>query len=307
MSKRPSSTQELIHRVQRHRQTGAAPKKPAANTTAATHNHFLSHPVNPTQSIQNLLHESRTTIRKLFPHYQQFSPTATLACEVEARLGLLQQPQGQATARLLSSGAKKVQNPTTGKWDYAPAFDCTMIEDCMLECGVSRRHVQQWTHRARQQQVPTWVASAFGVSGEQMEVVQSTEAVYSYADHRRLVFAGEHCPEEQPPPQLGGTFQVKQKLTRLDLTIPAALYDVRMALSTETVLQSNVPQPMPRWNSKRVNKANNPSTCQCPPRIRIPLPQSSILFGQGPCWMEKWLLTVMEPPNLVPSLSSLTC
>lgn len=92
--------------------------------------------------------------------------------------------------------------------------------------------------------------------------IEYVETVYTgYANDRRVCYQGMHPP---PPTKPGssssdkpmyGKMEYKDKLANMDLTIPAAHYDMRVTLAAEKVLDPHVPeQPPPGWTMKRIKR-----------------------------------------------------
>lgn len=216
-------------------------------------NPYLSHPILPDRSLQGFLMKCRTAALNFLPKEQRKLPIKVPFCEVEARLGILKVPG--SLRRVVSTGAKSVRKPD-GTMAVAPAFDCTQVEPrCAMESGVSRRHSTQWTGTGISE--CNAITSALLVNKPEelkqrpIEEKQMTETVYiGYADDRRICFPGLH-PEQQAEP---GKMETKSKLVTLDMTLPAAPYDVRVTLSSEKIFDKNLQEPLSGWKSKRIKR-----------------------------------------------------
>jgi hypothetical protein len=211
-------------------------------------NPFLKHPVVPDKAIAIFLTQVRNSARSYLPKDTKL-PITHPFCEVEARLGILKSNVGLRDARVASSGPKTVNNN-----QMAHAF---MIHNGIMESGISRSNYIHWTLGGLSQMSP--MALAFGVTNEshmKRDLVEKeyTETVYAgYPNNRRVVFAGLHPPSSTPTV---GKMEHKEKLTTMDLCLPAANYDLRISLTTEKSLDSHVSSsgPPPGWTMKRVKR-----------------------------------------------------
>lgn len=221
----------------------------ATTTTASTgrnkpKNPYISNPVQPEASLQKFLfHTARTTARDYLPPELRDKPIARGSFEIEARLGVLK----VADRRVTSSGAKLFQGRP------ALAFDCTPLRSGMLS-GVSRHQFLQNAGGGIMEASP--ISRALGVKNNEdpkscIVEDEMKETVYTgYSNDSRLCFDGEH-----PSPNAGlGKMETKKKLSTLDLTIPAAKYDLRVAVASEKVLDNAVTEPPMGWKSKRVKR-----------------------------------------------------
>lgn len=215
-------------------------------------NPFLSAPVQPEKSIQQFLTQVRNSARNYLPAEHRKFPVSTPYCEVEVRLGLLKVPHAVPERRVTSSGAK-----TVGK-QVVKAFDCSRSKAAM-DSGVSRLHFLRWTNAGVSEIGP--LSQALGVAKDashlRRDLVETeyVETVYTgFSNDGRICFSGEH-PTPQPAV---GKLESKQKLMTMDMTVPAAPYDIRVNLSSEKVMDPSVqsaPNQSPAgWKSKRVKK-----------------------------------------------------
>jgi len=83
-----------------------------------------------------------------------------------------------------------------------------------------------------------------------------TETVYTgYAQDSRVCYQGLHPPTKPHAQPQYGKMEYKDKLANMDLTIPAANYDLRINLAAEKVLDARVPPDPPSgWTRKRVKR-----------------------------------------------------
>jgi hypothetical protein len=215
------------------------------------HNPYLQAPVQPDKALQIFLTQCRTSARNYIKNSQKF-PIQTPFCEVEVRLGLLKVPLALPDRRVCSSGAKHHNG------HLALAFDCSSVNPrCQMEAGISRLHFQQWTQAGISDLGP--LVLALGVSDaahikRDLLEVERIETVYAgYAQSQRVCFPGEHPP--QNPVNIVGKMESKEKLSVMDLTVPAAPYDIRITISSEKVLDATVQnQPPPNWTMKRIKR-----------------------------------------------------
>ena len=82
------------------------------------------------------------------------------------------------------------------------------------------------------------------------------ETVYTgYAQDSRVCYDGFHPPVKPGAAPVYGKMEYKDKLANMDLTIPAANYDMRISLAAEKVLDARVPPDPPSgWTRKRVKR-----------------------------------------------------
>lgn len=250
--------------------TGAA-SATARNNKHSNTNPYLSSPVPPEKTLQIFLQQCRTAARRYLPQEEQQTaskpnaPITTPFCEVEVRLGILHVPHVLPERRVTSSGAKHVNG------FLAQAFDCGRHEPrCLMEPGVSRSHFLKWTGSGLSEISP--LSQALGVSGStdaaaaashlKRDLVETemVETVYAgYAQSQRVCFPGDHPPSSSssatPDHPVVGKMEIKKKLSILDLTVPAAPYDIRVTLSSEKVTDRNIQnQPPPGWKIKRIKR-----------------------------------------------------
>jgi hypothetical protein len=128
-----------------------------------------------------------------------------------------------------------------------------------MTSGVSRSHFLQWTTGATSEVSP--ISLALNVKQEshlKRDIVETEllETVYGgYLQDKRVVFSGEHPPSSSTTVPVIGTMESKEKLAVMDLTIPAAPYDLRISLASEKATDRNVVgEPPPGWKMKRVKR-----------------------------------------------------
>lgn len=245
MSKRPAFDMKALaaKKAKMDQQTASLSSAPQSSR-----NPYLANPVQPEAALQLFLNQVRSSARKFLPE-----PNAVVKkpfCEVEARLGILSVPHASPRRRVTSQGAKRVN----GK--VARAFDCRAPASCQMLSGVSRTHFGRWAVVSSE---ASPIQMALGVRKgsdwrQDLQEEEYVETVYSgYAGERRVCYPGLHTIGRNS--NLVGTFESKEKLLNMDLTIPAAKYDMRITLSSEKELDSNVPnQPPPGWTCQRIKR-----------------------------------------------------
>lgn len=226
----------------------------AANAAAssASKNRYLKHPVKPDQSFKIFLIQARNAARSFLPKETlKHGPIKKPFCEIEARLGILKIPYGSKNQRITSSGAKHVGGKLVQTYQAS-----SINPPCIMESGVSRSHFFRWTQSGLSGVSP--LSQALGVTDAKRiksDIVETeyVETVYSgYSDDRRVCYNGVH-PSNKP--DSGGKMETKMKLAGIDLTIPAANYDLRINLATEKILDPNVSNtPPPGWTGKRIKR-----------------------------------------------------
>ncbi|GAX15721.1 mRNA-capping enzyme [Fistulifera solaris] len=247
MSKRPNFDINafITKRAKLDEETSTAPQH-----GNAPKNIYLSTPVHPEQSLQIFLTQVRNAARKYNP--AQTIPISKPFCEVEARLGILKVPHSVPPRRVTSTGAKHVNG------NLVKAFECSHQNPrCQMVSGVSRTHFSKWTASGLSELSP--LAYALGVTAERGDLKQDleekeyVETVYSgYPNDRRVCYPGLHGSSHKP---LVGIMESKEKLVTMDLTIPAANYDLRIALASETIVDPAVPNdPPPGWSVMRIKR-----------------------------------------------------
>jgi mRNA capping enzyme, catalytic domain/mRNA capping enzyme, beta chain len=215
-------------------------------------NPYLAQPVQPELAIQSFLMQVRNVARRYLPpsssDQQQSRATTVPFCEVEARLGVLKVNHTAPERRVTSSGAKSVHGKA------AKAFDCSN-QQCSMLSGVSRTQYIRTTGSGISEVSP--LSLALGVSKtdalkRDLIETERIETVYTgYANHGRVCFDGDHPSSSA---QGLGKMESKQKLLSVDMTIPAANFDLRVSLSTEKPINDAITEPPAGWKSKRIKR-----------------------------------------------------
>jgi len=246
--KRPLNIADLTDQVKRNKVEASSG---VANGGHHSRNPYLSKPVQPEKSLQMFLAQVRNTARNYLPKESRTYPVSQAFCEVEVRLGLLKVPHASPERRVTSTGAKSVQGTVV------KAFECS-AQKVLMDSGVSRLHFLRWTNAGISEIGP--ISQALGVTQVQAlkrDLVETeyVETVYTgYQNNGRVFFPGDH-PNASGSASIIGKLESKQKLLTMDLTVPAAPYDIRVNLSSEKIMDANVPnQPPPGWTGKRMKR-----------------------------------------------------
>mmetsp|Transcript_23056 Transcript_23056/g.48714 ORF Transcript_23056/g.48714 Transcript_23056/m.48714 type:complete len:807 (-) Transcript_23056:119-2539(-) len=248
-----------------------ATERPATSSSnnprnAAANNPFLSRPTQPEEAIKMFLIQSRSMARRR---------GTSAPCEIEARLGTVVSPYGTHDMRALSSGAKQV--PVKGVSRVVHAFVCNAPGDgnangggggpqSNFEGGITRSNYLKWANAGLSELGP--LSAAFSCRGpkhpgesesallkSQLTETETVETVFAYPNKTRVNFP--HVPPHSN--HLGrGQKEKKEKLATLDLGLPAAPYDLRLTLATETPMPDqsvdSVRALPPGWNKRRVKR-----------------------------------------------------
>ena len=228
-------------------------------------NPFLSRPVNPEEALRIFLMTARATARDNVPSETSF-PIQKPFCEIEARFGILKPPFGAREMRVFSSGAKRVT--INGKSMVANAFDCTPnghSRPCNFEGGITKTNFTNWTSAGLSEPSPLSAALGVRTNGNSNSTSNDTailrrdlfetdmvETVYGgYEGNNRVCFDGNHNVKNN---QKKGKMENKKKLANMDIGLPAALYDLRLGLATERVIDKEVIEPPRGWTSRRLKR-----------------------------------------------------
>ncbi|CAB9512432.1 capping enzyme subunit alpha [Seminavis robusta] len=248
MSKRPGGFNALLAKKAKTDQRTAADGSHGHNPNR---NRYLATPVQPQNALSKFLMQARAAARRFLPKETKY-PVTTPFCEVEARLGVLKLPFGAADRRVTSSGPKQHNG------HVVETFHVHQQPNPVMESGLSRTHFQTWTQGGLSEMGP--IPLAFGVDDphkikQELHEHEYVETVYTgYSNDQRICYDGMHPPPAGAP-QKHGKAEYKDKLANMDLTIPAASYDMRISLAAEKVLDNRVPPtPPPGWTSKRIKR-----------------------------------------------------
>jgi hypothetical protein len=241
-----------------------AVEAPSGAPSSTQNNPFLSRPTPPEMAIKTFLIQARSTARNR-PTSQRNQPV-----EIEARLGTIISPYGSHDMRALSSGAKQLNIKGVNRVFHAfvcnisPADGNSSGPKTNFEGGITRSNYLKWTNGGVSEVSP--LTNAFSVQTHknesesaaiksQLAESEYVETVFCYLDQTRINFP--HNPPQST--NLGsGHKERKEKLSIVDIALPAAPYDLRLQLASEVPMENgrldsarDVPMG---WNQKRVKR-----------------------------------------------------
>eukprot|EP00984_Skeletonema_dohrnii_P018674 scaffold8769_cov110-Skeletonema_dohrnii-CCMP3373.AAC.4 len=249
-----------------------------SGNAANTNNPFLSRPTQPEEAIKLFLIQSRSMARR-----KGGTAAGPTNFEIEARLGTILSPYGQHDMRALSSGPKLV--PIKGMNRVVHAFVCNVSGDSAatggaattnFEGGITRSNYLKWTNSGLSEVSPLSLAfSCRGPSANrnesesaalrsQLNEVETVETVFAYPDKTRVAFP-HHSSTSSASMNNGqqnhlgrGHKERKEKVSTIDIALPAAPYDLRLTLATETPMKDDsvttIQQLANGWNKKRIKR-----------------------------------------------------
>lgn len=233
-------------------------------------NPFLSKPIQPEEALKVFIVQARTSARANVPKETPFPITKPFA-EIEARFGIIKSPSGTTPMRVLSSGPKRINH--SGRSFVASAFDCTPIDNgtanqlgrnTTFEGGITRSHFTHWTGAGLSE--VSSISSAFGITArggsesavlkKDLAEVEMVETVYGgYPDHNRICIPGDHSiASSSRNGNKKGVMENKTKLAMMDIALPSAPYDLRITLSTERKLATDVVEVPHGWKTRRLKR-----------------------------------------------------
>lgn len=280
MSKRPiGSLSGLVGKSSKEAKRTAADRPPpsAASASSPKRNPFLSRPTKPEEAIKLFLIQSRAVARRQQQGTASGGHGRAAAIEIEARLGTLISPYGPRDMRALPSGPKLV--PVQGRERVVHAFVCHVADGTQppppgqpstnFEGGVTRSHYLRWTQAGLSEASP--LSAAFSCrkprEGEsegaalkgQLVEAESVSSVFAYPDRTRVEFP--HDARDRPGK---GRKERKERLTTVDVALPAASYDLRLTCATEAPSDgppvAGVASLAPGWNAKRIKRRRSYSS-----------------------------------------------
>lgn len=238
-----------------------------SSNAAAPRNPFMSRPTQPEDAIKLFLIQSRSTAKR-----QSANGNNRANIEIEARLGTLISPYGAHDMRALSSGAKLV--PVGGRERVVHAF-VTNVSDSStqqqagqaatnFEGGITRSNYLRWTQAGLSEASPLSASYSCRKPGNgesesaalrsQLVEVETVTSVFAYPTKTRVNFLHDSKTDA-----LGkGEAERKDKLSTIDVALPAAPYDLRLTCATELALDNqnvpNVANLTPGWDKKRIKR-----------------------------------------------------
>ena len=263
-NKRPSSVIGNLVSRSGNLAKRTAVETPASGNSQSNNNPFMSRPTPPEMAIKTFLIQARSTARSR-PSSQKNQPV-----EIEARLGTIISPYGSHDMRALSSGAKQLNIKGVNRVFHAfvcnisPADANTNAPKTNFEGGITRSNYLKWTNGGVSEISP--LTNAFSVRAQkhesesaaiksQLSENEYVETVFCYQDQTRINFP--HNPPQSN--NLGrGHKERKEKLSIVDIALPAAPYDLRLQLASEVPMENgqlDSARDVPAgWNQKRVKR-----------------------------------------------------
>jgi hypothetical protein len=247
------------------------------NSGNANSNPFLSRPTQPEEAIKLFLIQSRSIARR-----KCGTSAPVLNFEIEARLGTILSPYGSHDMRVLSSGPKLV--PIKGMNRVVHAFVCNVSGDgasaaaaaaaqTNFEGGITRSNYLKWTNSGLSEVSPLSLAfSCRGPSNRnesesaalraQLNEVETVETVFAYPDKTRVAFPHSSTTSASINGQHNhlskGHKERKEKMSTIDIALPAAPYDLRLTLATETPMKDDsvttIQRLAPGWSKRRIKR-----------------------------------------------------
>ncbi|KAL7534049.1 hypothetical protein ACHAXR_008099 [Thalassiosira sp. AJA248-18] len=249
----------------------------SSSGSTAPRNPFLSRPTQPEDAIKLFLIQSRSMARRQSANNNGNNKNNRAAIEIEARLGTLISPYGSHDMRAVSSGAKLV--PIQGKDRVAHAFICNIADNTTqqqqqqsnngqpstnFEGGITRSNYLKWTQAGLSEISPLSMSfsckkpssaeqSESSILKSQLVETESVTSVFAYPNKTRVNF-----PHHNNDTLGRGQSEKKEKISTMDMALPAAPYDLRLTCATETSLDHqqvpNVASLQPGWTTKRVKR-----------------------------------------------------
>jgi hypothetical protein len=255
------------------------------NTQGANFNPFLSRPTQPEEAIKLFLIQARSTARRK----SSVGGANGTNFEIEARLGTILSPYGERDMRALSTGPKLV--PIKGVNRVVHAFVCNVLgenntaataaatQKTKFEGGITRSNYLKWTSSGLSEVSP--LSLAFSCKGPtnrnesesaalraQLNELETVETVFAYPDKTRIAFphlsttsSSSSMNHQQHNYLDKGHKERKEKISTIDIALPAAPYDLRLTLATETPMKDNnnnevttIQHLCPGWNKKRMKR-----------------------------------------------------
>ena len=259
--------------------------------------------------------------------------------EIEARLGTLISPYGSHDMRAISSGPKLV--PIQGKDRVVHAFICNISDNTTnssqqqqpvstnFEGGITRSNYLKWTQAGLSEYSP--LSSAFSCNNKlknnnnesessilksQLVEVESVTSVYAYPNSTRVNFPHlNHHGNNNNKETLGrGHSERKEKLSIMDMALPAAPYDLRLTCATETSLDGgsnngsggggsggsvpNVASLTPGWNTKRIKRRRSYSRADKSFAWRMDVTEVTTTSNPGPLHANNSTKTAEQHPKV---------
>ena len=241
-----------------------AVENPSGASGTSQANPFMSRPTPPEIAIKTFLIQARSTARN------RSSAKKNQPVEIEARLGTIVSPYGSHDMRALSSGAKQLNIKGVNRVFHAfvcnisPADAGSAGPKTNFEGGITRSNYLKWTNGGVSEISPLTNAFSVQVKNQESESAaiksqlaenEYVETVFCYPDKTRINFP--HNPPQSN--HLGrGQKELKEKMSIIDIALPAAPYDLRLQLASEVSMENgrlDNARDIPKgWNQKRVKR-----------------------------------------------------
>ena len=241
-----------------------AVENPSGASGTSQANPFMSRPTPPEIAIKTFLIQARSTARN------RSSAKKNQPVEIEARLGTIVSPYGSHHMRALSSGAKQLNIKGVNRVFHAfvcnisPADAGSAGPKTNFEGGITRSNYLKWTNGGVSEISPLTNAFSVQVKNQESESAaiksqlaenEYVETVFCYPDKTRINFP--HNPPQSN--HLGrGQKELKEKMSIIDIALPAAPYDLRLQLASEVSMENgrldNARDIPMGWNQKRVKR-----------------------------------------------------
>ena len=338
-SKRPAGALgNLVAQSSKEAKRSSADRPSGASSSSASsssRNPFLSRPTQPEDAIKLFLIQSRSMARRRANNNNKTN------IEIEARLGTLISPYGSHDMRAISSGPKLV--PIQGKDRVVHAFICNISDNTTnssaqhhqgqpvstnFEGGITRSNYLKWTQAGLSEYSP--LSSAFSCNNKlknsnesessilksQLVEVESVTSVYAYPNSTRVNFPHLNNNGNNNKETLGrGHSERKEKLSIMDMALPAAPYDLRLTCATETSLDGstnngsgggggsggsvpNVASLTPGWNTKRIKRRRSYSRADKSFAWRMDVTEVTTTSNPGPLHANNNTKTAEQHPKV---------
>ena len=339
-SKRPAGALgNLVAQSSKEAKRSSADRPSGASSSSASsssRNPFLSRPTQPEDAIKLFLIQSRSMARRRTNNNSNNNNNKT-NIEIEARLGTLISPYGSHDMRAISSGPKLV--PIQGKDRVVHAFICNISDNTTttssqqqpvstnFEGGITRSNYLKWTQAGLSEYSP--LSSAFSCNNKlknsnesessilksQLVEVESVTSVYAYPNSTRVNFPHLNNNGNNNKETLGrGHSERKEKLSIMDMALPAAPYDLRLTCATETSLDGgsnngsggggsggsvpNVASLTPGWNTKRIKRRRSYSRADKSFAWRMDVTEVTTTSNPGPLHANNNTKTAEQHPKV---------
>ncbi|GMH56190.1 hypothetical protein TrLO_g5424 [Triparma laevis f. longispina] len=221
-------------------------KKSSADQTRGSNAPYATNSGDPTKFISMFLSNARQQIKSLPPATQ---PT----CEIECRLGILQQPQGHPR-RLLSNVAVNIDKSSYQMNQLVNGNFVTNpnLPNSNFVAGVTRSHYSSVSGAGVSDF--SALSSSFGIKrskkgvrGQLLEDAYEETVYYSDKGQEPQYQGARYVTRAGAP----NTLELKTRRYGFDIAVPASCYDLRLSMSSEEQAQGPCPPTPPKKVLKR--------------------------------------------------------